>query len=166
MADKPRSFNARPVSDLSSEILDPMLRKRAGISVGLVQSWEEIVGARVAGQSRPEKIFWPKRMYEDDPFQPATLVVACQSIAAMHIQHEAGEIISRINGFLGFPAIGRIRIVQKPVSQPHQKAKPQLRPLTEMEQQGLDDRLGAIEDDDLRKSLAALGHSIIGRRKS
>src|SRR5690606_35845229 len=32
--------NPVAVSDLAAQILDPVLRKRAGISIGLVQSWE------------------------------------------------------------------------------------------------------------------------------
>ena len=55
-------------------------------------------------------------MHEDDPFEPATLVIACEGFAALHVQHETGEIIGRVNAFLGFNAIGRIRIVQKPVT--------------------------------------------------
>ena len=39
-------------------------------------------------------------------------------MAALHLQHETGEIIDRVNAFLGFNAIGRIRIVQKPVRRP------------------------------------------------
>ena len=77
MTGKNRYGNPVPVSDLATGILEPVLRKRAGISIGLVQSWEEIVGPRLAGTSRPEKIQWPRRMREDDPFEPAVLVVAC-----------------------------------------------------------------------------------------
>ncbi|MBP0438817.1 DUF721 domain-containing protein [Tianweitania sediminis] len=164
MTEKRRSYNAKPVSDLSGEILDPVLRKRAGISVGLVQSWEEIVGVKVALQSRPEKILWPRRMHEDDPFQPATLVIACEARAAMHIQHEAGEIIGRINSYLGFPAIGRLRIVQKPVRNAPAKTKPVLRPLSAAEEAGLDRQLTGIEEESLRQSLEALGRSVLGRR--
>src|SRR5918995_5909807 len=120
-----------PVSDLASEILDPVLRKRAGISVGLVQSWEEIAGPRLAQNTRPEKIQWPRRMHEDDPFEPAVLVIACEGVAALHLQHETGEIINRVNAFLGFRAVGRIKIVQKPVGLAEERRKPRLRPLTE-----------------------------------
>ena len=87
MAGKRPSGNPVAVSDLATGILDPMLRKRAGISVGLVQSWEEIVGPRVARLSRPERIQWPRRLHEDDPFEPAVLVIACEGVAALHIQH-------------------------------------------------------------------------------
>ncbi|MEP6567358.1 MAG: DciA family protein, partial [Mesorhizobium sp.] len=67
MAGKRPYGNPVQVSDLATAILDPVLRKRAGISIGLVQSWEEIAGPRLAGHSRPEKIQWPRRMHEDDP---------------------------------------------------------------------------------------------------
>src|SRR5438093_11827714 len=78
MAGKRPFGNPVPVSDLATEILDPVLRKRAGISIGLVQSWEEIAGPRLASHSRPEKIQWPRRLHEDDPFEPAVLIVACE----------------------------------------------------------------------------------------
>lgn len=165
MAGKRPFGNPVPVSDLATEILDPVLRKRAGISIGLVQSWEEIAGPRLAGRSRPEKIQWPRRLHEDDPFEPAVLVIACEGMAALHLQHEAGEIINRVNAFLGFNAIGRIKILQKPVLAEKARPKPALRPLTSAEQAKLSDTVGKIEDDGLRASLERLGATILGERK-
>jgi hypothetical protein len=165
MAGRTPYGNPVPVSDLATQILDPVLRKRAGISIGLVQSWEEIAGPRLAGHSRPEKIQWPRRMHEDDPFEPATLVIACEGMAALHLQHETGEIINRVNAFLGFNAIGRIRIVQKPVLSEKARPKPAPRPLTSVEKAKLSDTVGKIEDDGLRASLERLGATILGERK-
>ena len=164
MAGKWKNGNAVPVSDLASEILDPVMRKRAGISIGLVQSWEEIVGARLAGRSRPEKIVWPRRLHEDDPFEPATLVIACEGAAALHIQHETGEIISRVNAFLGFAAIGRIKIVQKPVAVAPERRKPRSRPLSEAEAARVTGVVSGIEDPELKQSLERLGRSVLGRK--
>ena len=154
-----------PVSDLASEILDPILRKRAGISIGLVQSWDEIAGPRLASHTRPEKIVWPRRMHEDDPFQPATLIMACEGFAALRVQHETGEIIGRINSFLGFNAIGRIKIVQKPVRKPAERAKPRLRQLTPAETAKIAGTVGGIEDEELRASLERLGRSVAGSKR-
>jgi hypothetical protein len=165
MAGRTPYGNPVPVSDLATQILDPVLRKRAGISIGLVQSWEEIAGPRLAGHSRPEKIQWPRRMHEDDPFEPATLVIACEGMAALHLQHETGEIINRVNAFLGFNAIGRIRILQKPVLSEKARPKPALRPLTPVEKAKLSDTVGKIEDEGLRASLERLGATILGERK-
>lgn len=166
MAGKWRGGNAVPVSDLAIDILEPMLRKRAGISMGLIQSWDEIAGPRLASRSRPEKIVWPRRSHEDDPFEPATLVVAAEGVAALHLQHETGEIISRVNAYLGFNAIGRIRIVQKPVSIAEQRKKPVLRPLTPSETSRVSGAVSGIEDEELRASLERLGKSVLGSKKA
>jgi hypothetical protein len=166
MAGRTPYGNPVPVSDLATKILDPVLRKRAGISIGLVQSWEEIAGPRLASRSRPEKIQWPRRLHEDDPFEPAVLVIACEGMAALHLQHETGEIINRVNAFLGFTAIGRIRIVQKPVTADKGRPKPTFRPLTAAEKTKLSSTVELIEDDGLRASLERLGATILGERKS
>ncbi|MCX7304829.1 MAG: DUF721 domain-containing protein [Hyphomicrobiales bacterium] len=165
MAGKGPDRNAVAVSDLATAILDPVLRKRAGISIGLVQSWEEIAGPRLAQSSRPEKIQWPRRMHDDDPFEPAVLVVACEGAAALHLQHETGEIISRVNAYLGFSAIGRIRFVQKPVRPPQTRERPAPRALSQAEKHRLDSTLGRIEDEGLRQSLERLGASVVGSGK-
>ena len=165
MAGKRPYGNPVPVSDLATEILDPVLKKRAGISIGLVQSWEEIAGPRLAGHSRPEKIQWPRRLHEDDPFEPAVLVIACEGMAALHLQHEAGEVINRVNAFLGFNAIGRIKILQKPVLSQKARPKPAPRPLDEAEKAKLARTVGKIEDEGLRASLERLGATILGQKR-
>jgi len=165
MAGKRFWGNPVPVSDLATGILDPMLRRRAGISVGLVQSWEEIVGPRLARLSMPERVQWPRRMNEDDPFQPAALVIACEGAAALHVQHQTDEIIGRVNAFLGFAAIGRIRIVQKPVHAKRRPPTPMPRPLSEAERSRVARSVGGIEDAALRESLERLGNAVLGSRK-
>jgi hypothetical protein len=165
MAGKRPFGNPVPVSDLATAILDPVLKKRAGISIGLVQSWEEIAGPRLASLSRPEKIQWPRRLHEDDPFEPATLIIACEGMAALHLQHEAGEVINRVNAFLGFNAIGRIKILQKPVVSQKARPKPVPLPLNAVEKLKLSQMVGKIEDDGLRTSLERLGATIMGERK-
>lgn len=163
MAGKRISGNAVAVSDVAINIIDPLLRKRAGMTVGLVQSWDEIVGMRLADVTRPEKIQWPRRLHEDDPFEPATLVIACEGASAMRLQHETTEIISRVNAFLGFAAIGRIRIIQKKVAV-QTKQRKQLRALTGDETNKLNSLVSGIEDEGLREALAKLGRSVVAER--
>jgi hypothetical protein len=165
MAVKRGSRNPVPVSDLAGEILDPVLRKRAGVSIGLVQSWDEIAGPRLAGHTRPEKIAWPRRLGEDDPFEPATLVIACEGYAALRLQHETGEIISRVNSFLGFNAVGRIKIVQKPARRAAEKPKPRLRPLSTAEEAKIARTVGGVENEELRASLERLGRTIAASKR-
>ena len=154
-----------PVGDIAGDILDPVMRRRAGISIGLVQSWDEIVGPDLAAMTRPEKLAWPRRAHEDDPFEPAALVIACEGFAALRVQHETGEILSRINAFLGFAAVGRIRIVQKPVVREEQAKRAAPRPLTPDEDRRVAEVTAAIEDEGLRNALERLGRSVIGSKK-
>jgi hypothetical protein len=163
MAGKRPGGNAVPVGDLAGEVIDPLLRKRAGMTLGLIQSWEEIVGDRLAASTRPEKIAWPRRLSEDDPFEPATLVIACEGAAALRLQHETGEVIDRVNAFLGFAAVGRIKIVQKPVAVARSvRARP--RTLNSAETAKVETLVTPIEDDGLREALARLGRSVIGSK--
>ena len=166
MAGKSGAGNPVAVSDLATGILDPLMRKRAGISIDLVQSWEEIVGERLATSTRPERIAWPRRAHEDDPFEPATLIIACEGAAALRLQHETAEVIGRVNSFLGFAAIGRIKIVQKAVNDgARQKPKP-LRPLTAPETDRLSTLTTEIEDEGLREALQRLGGSVMASRRT
>jgi len=166
MAARETRGNPRPVGDLVGGVVDPLLRKRAGISVMLVQSWEEIAGARLAAVTRPERIAWPRRLSEDEPFRPATLVVACEGAAALRLQHESGELVGRVNALLGFEAVDRLRIVQKPVTAPPRPAKPVARRLSAAEEARLAGQVAGIEDDGLRDALARLGRSVAAARRT
>jgi len=165
MTGKPRSGNVMPVGEIATGILDPVLRKKAGISTGLVQSWDEIVGERLSSRTRPEKIVWPRRAGEDDPFEPATLVIACEGAAALHLQHETGEVISRVNAFLGFAAVARIKIVQKPVAGEVKRRPRAPRQLSPAESARISGAVGGIEDEGLRASLERLGKTIVGQKR-
>jgi hypothetical protein len=165
MAGKRQGWNAVPVGDVATAILDPVMRKRAGMSTALIQCWDEIVGEALAQRTRPERIAWPRRAGEDDPFEPATLVIACEGTMALRLQHQAAEIIGRANAFLGFAAIGRIKIVQKPVRQVGPPPRPSLRALTQGETARVASAVVPIDDEALRASLERLGRSVLASRK-
>jgi len=82
---------------------------------------------------------------------------------AVLIQHEIGQITERVNAFLGYGAISRIRLVQAPVAarQAGGGAEPHLG--AEAEQ-----RLGAMvsgaEDDRLKAALDRLGRGVLSGR--
>jgi hypothetical protein len=165
MAGKRQGRYAVPVGDLATSILDPVMRKRAGMSTALLQCWDEIAGERLAANTRPERIAWPRRAHEDDPFEPATLIIACEGAAALRLQHQTAEIINRANAFLGFAAIGRIKIVQKKVVQTVPLEKPSLRALTDGERARVASSVGPITNDALRASLERLGRSVLASRQ-
>ncbi|WP_439273387.1 DUF721 domain-containing protein [Pseudochrobactrum sp. HB0163] len=161
---KQESSGFKPLADTAGHVLDPVLRKRAGINLSLIQAWEDVVGTQIGSVSRPLRILWPRRAHEDDPFQPATLVIGCEGMAAMRIQHSTGEIIARINAFLGFAAIARIRIEQKSVSPIAQKKQKKLMPVGAPAEKKLLQATSGIEDEALRRSLMRLGRNILAEK--
>ncbi|MCO6048567.1 DciA family protein [Mesorhizobium sp. RP14(2022)] len=160
-----RGPRAVPLADLSAGVLDPVLRKRAGLSVALVQAWEEIVGPHVSRRSRPEKIQWPKRVRDSGRNEPATLVIACEGSAALELQHETTEIIARVNRFIGSYAIGRIKLIQKPIYRMEREKPAPLRPLSLAESKRLASTVAAVENPDLRAALERLGASVMAKRR-
>jgi hypothetical protein len=156
------------ISEVANALIDPVLAKRAGINTMLLGSWDEIAGSQFAECTRPERIAWPRRAAEmageGGGYQPGVLTIACEGARALILSHQQGEIIQRINGFFGFPAINQVRIVQKPVSAgPPRRAKP--RPLTGEAARHLDDLVVGIEGEALKAALMRLGTAVIGRRR-
>lgn len=157
---------AKSVSELVGGILEPIIAKRAGMTLSLINAWSDIIGLPLGKHSRPEKILWPRRAHDDDPFQAATLVVACDGAQAIFFQHETDAIIERVNTFLGFAAIDRIKIQQKPVSDLPLEKEQAAKELTGEEKKRLDEILSNISDDKLRNKLAKLGEGIIMRQRA
>lgn len=146
-----------------NKILDPLLAKRAGVSTALITAWGEIVGHDLAEMSMPVKVRWPVRIDEDDAFQPGTLLVAAEGMAALHLQHQTGEVIDRVNSFMGYRAIARIKLTQKPVEK--KKPKKRLKPITEGEKRKINRLADGIEDEALKESLKRFGQSVIRDKK-
>ena len=156
------------ISEVANALIDPVLAKRAGINTMLLGSWDEIAGSQFAECTRPERIAWPRRAAEmageGGGYQPGVLTIACEGARALFLSHQQGEIIQRINGFFGFPAINQVRIVQKPFSDgPPRRAKP--RQLTGEAARHLDDLVVGIEGEALKAALMRLGTAVIGRRR-
>jgi hypothetical protein len=154
----------QPVGDAASALIDPVLRRKAGMTVGLLHAWPDIVGSRLEAATRPEKLVWPPETdARDARLKPATLVVACEGAAALRLQHESGEVMQRVNVFFGYRAVDRLRIVQKPVAVARPSRKPAMRPLDADERRALDAMTERIEDPKLRAALRAFGESVLGR---
>ena len=115
-AGPPRRTWARQVGELTAALVEPVLARKAGMSLGLLSAWPEIVGPRLAGATRPERLQWPPQRYEDEPFRPATLIVACEGAFVLRLQHESGELVQRLNAYFGYHAVGSLRIVQRAVT--------------------------------------------------
>lgn len=158
---------AHQISDIANGLVDPLLSKRAGINTLLLGSWDEIAGAEFADCTRPEKIAWARGQQNgaggDGGYKPGVLTVACEGARALFLTHAQGELIERINGFFGFPAIHQIRIVQKPVV-PAAKRAAKPRALTGEPARKLGAMVDGIESDALKAALTRLGTAVLQRR--
>lgn len=153
------------MAELAGGVLEPVLARRAGMTVDLIAAWPEIAGHPHGEYTRPEKIVWPRKASDDDPFQPGMLVVACDGARAVLFQHELDQCLERVNTFFGFTAVARIRIVQKPV-RPHRTPRARSLPTLEPEARARLDRIvGGIDDDGLRERLERLGRGVLGNRE-
>jgi hypothetical protein len=154
---KPGPLTAKPLSALLGNAINDAFAKQGFASRELVTRWADIVGASVAAHSEPLKIQWP-RPVENQPQEPATLVLRVEGPMALEIQHTSDVIIARVNRFFGWNAVGRIALRQAPLSRkPMRKARkqPDAAAVAEVEAS-----LGTVEDGDLRAALARLGASI------
>jgi len=159
----PAKPQAKPIGELVGPALDPVIRKRGLAKADILAWWPDIVGKAYAGRTRPERIRWPRA---SDPGggpggRAATLVIRCDPSVALQLTHESGQIRERLNRFLGFQAVGAVRIVQHPIG-----AEPEKPPKSQTADA---DRLALLEaklkplDEPLAQSLKALGRNVLAR---
>lgn len=139
-------------------LLDPAVARRGFATVDLLASWDAVVGPRYAGFTQPEKLARPPA-----GDGPGVLTVRVEGPRAVLLQHELPQFIERINRFLGYAAVGSVRIVQRPIPTPAKalpKAPPALPAATEA---ALTEAVSAVEGEALRESLRQLGRAIAAR---
>lgn len=151
---------ATPVGDLVSRLLNPVIERRAGMTMDLIQSWVEIVGETHAKHSRPEKLNWPRQASDDDPFEPATLVVACEGSHALFFQHDSSAIIERINTYFGFSAVSKLKLHQQPLEPLDSKAPLAKREVSAEKQARLELLLKNVDDPELKAALEKMGKGV------
>ncbi|ATO57720.1 DUF721 domain-containing protein [Bartonella sp. 1-1C] len=164
MSKKTQKYHFYSLSEMVSEMLDPILRKRTGLNTALIEHWSLIVGQDVGEHTMPIKIIWKYRANQNETFHPGTLVVACEGFTTLKLMHETDELIQRINSFFGYIAIDRIKIEQKKVSVFADRAEVKLFS-DEKNQQRLKKMLEEIEDKSLHQSLYKLGCCIFMEKK-
>ncbi len=154
---------AQPVADLVSKLLNPVIERRAGMTMDLISSWEGIVGQQHADHSRPEKLRWPRQASDDDPFEPATLVVACEGGHAVFMQHDSSSIISRVNTYFGFAAVARLKFVQKPITRHEQRVQRKSVKLSDQKNHELQTLLQDVSEPKLKAALEKMGTGVFSK---
>jgi hypothetical protein len=129
-------------------------------SADLAAGWAEIAGAELAAISAPERIRWPKGSSETARQTGGTLTVRAAPGRALDVEYAGPLIIERVNRFLGYGAVARVKVIQagrwerpRPAAQPVVAASAPF--AAEIE---------AVEDTALRAALTRLGRGVASRR--
>lgn len=144
--------------------LAPLIKQldaKFGQGPGLLQArWREIVGEQLARHTEPVKIIKSRT-------GPSTLELKVAGPAAALIQHQAPQIMERVNLLLGKDTIGKLRIVQG-VLRPRETPAPLKRrakgPLDAASEKHLADSLAAQPDTPLKTALIKLGREVMRGR--
>lgn len=154
---KPR---LRPLAELVEGALGDALAKRGFAGSDIVLNWNEIVGEALGKRSEPVKVQWPpRRPGQEQPVEQAVLHVRVESAFALEVQHRAPVIIERINGYLGWACIGRLRLEQGPVGR-GRRPRTTVQPPTPEALAKADEASAGIEDDALKRAVARLGAAV------
>lgn len=133
---------------------------RRGFSTSeIVAEWPRVVGDNLAALSLPERITYPRNKRSGGTLH---LRIASGSIA-VELQHLEPVLLERINGYFGYKAVERVRLMQAPLPDTPQKSKKETRPLDPDKVAEIARSLADVDDEDLRKSLEGLARAILAR---
>jgi hypothetical protein len=124
--------------------------------------WREIVGAEVARRTEPVKLVKGRNG------SPSSLEIRVAGPSAAVIQHQAHDILARVNLFLGSDAVQKLRIVQGPL-RAQEKAVPtaprrRAAPLDAAKEAQLAKGLAEAPDGPLKEALTRLGRAVLRRQ--
>ncbi|CAN7568236.1 DciA family protein [Phenylobacterium sp. LjRoot225] len=127
----------------------------------LVARWREIVGPEVAKRTEPVKLVKGRNG------SPSSLEIRVAGPSAAIIQHQAHDILARVNLFLGSEAVQKLRIVQGPLrvgieapAPPRKRAAP----LDAAKEAQLAKDLADAPDGPLKDALTRLGRAVMRRQ--
>jgi hypothetical protein len=128
----------------------------------LTVRWREIVGAEIARRTEPVKLVKGRNG------APSSLEIRVAGPSAAVIQHQAHEILARVNLFLGAEAVQKLRIVQGPLRAAAEApvAPPRRRPapLDAAQEAKLAEGLAHAPEGRLKEALMRLGRGVLRRQ--
>jgi len=139
------------------------LDAKFGQGAGALQArWREIVGPEIARRTEPVKLT------KGRAGGPSSLEIRVAGPSAAIIQHQAHEILARVNLFLGAEAVQKLRVVQGPLRlkpEPARAAPRRAQPLDAAEEAKLAKDLADAPDGPLKQALMSLGRGVLRSRR-
>ncbi|MBS0362927.1 MAG: DUF721 domain-containing protein [Proteobacteria bacterium] len=156
---RPQRRPPPPLSRAVNRSLKPFDAQFGQGSSALEARWREVVGPEIAKRTEPVKLVRGRNG------GPSSLEIRVAGPAAAIIQHQAHEILARVNVFLGADAVQKLRIVQGPLQNKAETAaakRPRrLPPLDAAAEAGLQRDLAQAPDGKLKAALLALGRGVL-----
>ena len=146
----------RPLSRVVTAVAANALGKKAQAFGALLGDWETIMGPDLAARAMPFKLSFPAGRREG-----GTLHLRVHGPTALEIQHAEPQLVERINGFFGYAAIARLKILQ---AAPRPRPVRRTRPLSAGEEARIRNAAAKVEDEGLREALVRLGQAIASRQ--
>jgi hypothetical protein len=159
----PRKGRMQALAASLPKIAGKALGKRGLAEGGLVTDWAAIVGEQVAQATLPLKLAFTGRERRD-----GTLHLRVAGAIALELQHLEPQLIERINAYLGYGAVARLRLERGPLPKPlrpRRLAEPLAAPLAPAESAAIARSVAGISDEPLRQSLARLGATLAAQAK-
>ena len=171
-----RQASTRAIAALVPKITRKAFEKHGFAAASLIIDWPQIVGRRLARNTRPLKLKWPRAVekfadteegWEGRP--GATLTLQVDPALALDVQYQSAQIIERINAYFGYRAVVSLRIKQEAIEiaergdmEPHSACDP-LRGTSLLDNSSKGQRKQNAEvaaGDPLEQALARLGAHI------
>ncbi len=152
------SRGLKPFAQIAAPQIDPLLAKAGFAAREVVNQWPSIIGGDLAKRTAPLRIDYPRQKQQgDDAPDPGTLVIRVEAPFALEVQHMSDQIIERVNAYIGWRCISRIRLNQAPLT-----AKKRVLPRSGpgLDKVRVKQMLDQVEDAGLRAALARLGKAI------
>jgi hypothetical protein len=107
-----RPLSSKRVGTFVPALVREAFRRRGFNNVDVVLRWREIVGPELAQETWPLRIEWPRRQEEalrpDGTAAPGgqrtRLVVGAAPARALDVEYAKGDIVERVNRYLGYRA--------------------------------------------------------------
>ncbi len=122
--------------------------------------WKEIVGEVLSRHTEPVKLIRPRGSKAGEG---SILELRVNGPAAAIVQHQASDILAKVNLVLGAGAATQLRIVQGPIRAPAGQPKRTRRngPLDAADEAALASELSSVPEGPLRDALLRLGRGVL-----
>ncbi|MGD9881053.1 MAG: DciA family protein [Reyranella sp.] len=149
-----RENGFRAIGGLTQRLTSGIAKGRGASIARLRADWSAIVGPDLAAAT------WPDALTSGRGRAGKVLRLSVSGAAALEVQHKAGQVVERVNGYYGHRMVDTVRVVQGMVPRRRGLAEERAPAPTPDQVADMAERAKSVEDPELRAALARLGARI------